>query len=126
MAVVSHELRTPINAVLGWAKMLESGTVRDDRVAPAVSSISRNAASLAKMIEDLLDTSRMFSGRMRLSLSEIDLRALTLEAIDSVRVSAEQKRVAIHTDLPPSVPPVSGVAGVPELAAGEEVPAADR
>jgi PAS domain S-box-containing protein len=108
LAVVSHELRTPINAVVGWSHMLQSGSVREDRTATAIASIDRNARSLAKMIEDLLDTSRLFAGKMQLSLSELDLRALTLDAVDTVRLSAESKGIALAAETPAQVPPVLG------------------
>jgi PAS domain S-box-containing protein len=108
LAVVSHELRSPINAVVGWASMLQAGTLREDRIGSAISSIDRNAKSLAKMIEDLLDMSRLFSGSMRLTASEIDLHALTLEALDGVRLSAENKGVALGIDSETNLPPAFG------------------
>jgi PAS domain S-box-containing protein len=108
LAVVSHELRTPINAVLGWTRMLQDGTVRDERRKGALETIDRNAQSLAKMIEDLVDMARLSSGKMRISVSEIDLTGIARDAIEAVRFSATNKGVVLESMLPNDVPVVLG------------------
>ena len=100
MATVSHELRTPINAVLGWTQMLRAGILSPERVERALEAIDRNAAAQSRMIEDLLDVSRIASGKFRLELEDVDMAALARIALDVVRPAAEAKTLTIETVAP--------------------------
>jgi len=107
LAAVSHELRTPINAIVGWAMQLRAGTVRPERTASAIASIDRNAQTLARVIEDLLESSRLLAGKVRLETSAIDLVPVIHEAVDAVRLSADNKNITIDVQTAP-LPPVRG------------------
>jgi len=105
LATVSHELRTPLNAVVGWSKLLRSGQLDDDGKAHAVEVIERNAAAQRQIIEDLLDVSRIVSGKLRISTQPVDLLLVIHAAIDAVRPAAEAKeiKIRIHVDAPDSI-----------------------
>lgn len=96
IATVSHELRTPINAVLGWTQMLRAGILTPDRVERALEAIDRNAAAQSRMIEDLLDVSRIASGKFRMEFEDVDLVALARLAVDVVRPTADAKDLSIE------------------------------
>jgi signal transduction histidine kinase len=98
LTMVSHEIRTPLNAVLGWARILESKKLPPEGAARAIASIGRNAATLAHMIDDLLDTSRILNGAIRLVLGPVDLAAVAHEALDAVRPLAATKNVDLAFD----------------------------
>jgi CheY-like chemotaxis protein len=109
MAVVSHELRTPLNAVYGWAQMLQAGAPDDPAlIARAHDAILRNAHLQVQLIDDLLDFSRITSGKMRLDLQQVDLFVVLLGALDAVRPAAEVKGVEIVTSLEPGTESVTG------------------
>ncbi|HKY20004.1 MAG TPA: PAS domain S-box protein [Vicinamibacterales bacterium] len=95
LATLSHELRTPLNAVLGYARMLRSGEVSVDRTANAIEVLERNASALAQMVEDVLDVSRIISGKGRLEVQTIDIGRLVEDAIATVMPSAEAKEISI-------------------------------
>ena len=95
LAVLSHELRTPLNAVLGWARMLRSGSVDDARVGHALSAIERNAAAQAQLIEDLLDVSRAISGHLHLDARPLALEPIARSAIEVVQLAADAKNVTL-------------------------------
>ncbi len=107
IAVVSHELRTPLTAILGWARMLASG-LNQEETAEAVEVIQRNALSQSQLIEDLLDISRVISGKLRLDLRAVDLPAVVQEAVRTVQPTAESKSVRVESMLDPRAGPVSG------------------
>ena len=96
LATVSHELRTPINAVLGWTQMLRAGILSPERVARALESIERNAAAQSRMIEDLLDVSRIVAGKFRLDVEDVDISALASLTVDVVRPAAEAKGITVE------------------------------
>jgi CheY-like chemotaxis protein len=96
VAMVSHELRTPLNAVLGWARMLASRQLTETRARHAIDTIERNAASLALIIDDLLDMSRIIAGTMNLTSQPVDLIALTQAALDVVRPMAATKHIDLR------------------------------
>ncbi len=100
MATVSHELRTPINAVLGWTQMLRAGILAPDRAARALEAIERNAMAQSRMIEDLLDVSRITSGKFRMEFEASDLCSLARLAVEVVRPAAEGKGVRLDANLP--------------------------
>ena len=97
LATVSHELRTPLNAVVGWSRLLHSGQLDADGVRHAVEVIERNAASQRQIIEDLLDVSRIVSGKLRISTQPVDLLLIIHAAIDAVQPAAEAKEIEIAT-----------------------------
>lgn len=102
LATVSHELRTPLNAMLGWSHVLRDPQVTPEMTGQAVEAIDRNARWQARLIEDILDVSRMITGKLRLDPRPTDLTAIVLAAIDVVKPSADAKNITIHTALPPS------------------------
>jgi signal transduction histidine kinase/CheY-like chemotaxis protein len=108
LATVSHELRTPVNVILGWAGMLCRDGLGDARHAHAVEVIFRNARAQARVIDELLDISRIVSGKMRMEVAPVELIPLLDEAVDAVRPALEAKRLTITTDASPDVPLLFG------------------
>ena len=107
LAVVSHELRTPLNAINGWVYMLLSGTMDNTTQLHALKSIQRQVRSQGQLIEDLLDVSRITSGKLRLELHEIHPSAVIAAALDVVRPAAEAKQIVLISELDPAVSAVS-------------------
>ncbi len=99
LAVVSHELRTPLTAILLWAKLLRSGHVTPNQTEVALGAIERSASAQQQLIDDLLDISRLVSGRLRLEIRETDIVPVIQGAIDTVRPAAELKGVNLESDL---------------------------
>jgi len=95
LAVLSHELRTPLNAILGWARILRAGTLGADDASRAIETIERNAQAQAQLIEDLLDVSRIVSGKLRLEMRTVDVGEVIAEAIDTVRPTADARGVSL-------------------------------
>jgi PAS domain S-box-containing protein len=93
LATLSHELRTPLNAVLGWAKILRLGKLQGEELQQGLDTIERNARIQAQLIEDLLDMSRIISGKVRLDVQMIDLPAVLNESIETLRATAKAKGV---------------------------------
>ena len=108
LAVLSHELRTPINAVFGWARLLRTAKSEPQTLDHGLAVIERNAAAQVKLIEDLLDVSRIVTGKMRLDVRLVDLGAAVESAIDSVRHAAEVKDIRLVSVLDPRAGPVAG------------------
>lgn len=108
LAVLSHELRTPLNAITGWAHMLQAGDLDAATQAKAVETINRNAMLQARLISDLLDVSRIVSGKLRLDLKPVELQGVIRAAIDTVRPAAEAKEVQIDVDTTAGSGPVRG------------------
>jgi PAS domain S-box-containing protein len=108
LATVSHELRTPLNAMLGWTRMLRTGNLDEQTYGRALETIERNAKSQAQLIEDLLDVSRIISGKMRLDVQPVELAPVIQMAIDSVRPAADAKSIRLNVVLDPRAGPVSG------------------
>ncbi|HJZ75417.1 MAG TPA: ATP-binding protein [Vicinamibacterales bacterium] len=104
LATLSHELRTPMNAVLGWVRMLRSGVVEQHRVQDALQAVERNATIQHRMIEDLLDLSRVVAGKFRLELTEVNPAEIAEAALSAVQPAAATKGiqldVALDDDLP--------------------------
>ncbi len=108
LATVSHELRTPLTAILGWARLLEGGSL-DKRVAEqAVETIWRNAKAQAQIIDDILDVSRIITGNLYLDLHPLELAPVVESAINVVRPTADAKRIKIETDIDTVPAVVSG------------------
>ena len=95
LAVLSHELRTPLNAIIGWSRMLQDGLVGPGRVAHALSVIERNARLQTQLVEDLLDVSRIVSGKLRLEIRTVDLGAVLQSAMDAVRPATTNKNIQV-------------------------------
>ena len=101
LATASHELRTPLNAIVGWVHVLRSGVVMDDAQREhAVSAIDRNAKVQTRLIEDLLDVSHMIQGRVSLTVTPLDARAVVDSAIETIRPAAAAKEIAVHVVAP--------------------------
>lgn len=95
LATLSHELRTPLNAILGWTAMLKAGQLNAERQAHALATIERNARAQAQLIEDLLDLTRVITGKLRLELGPMDLAETVDAAVDVVRPGATAKRLQL-------------------------------
>jgi signal transduction histidine kinase len=99
LATVSHELRTPLTAVLGWAHMLQSKTVSADELRHGLAVIDRAGRAQKRLIEDLLDVSRIVSDRMRLARESVTMTEVIEAAVDAVRPQAREKRLEIHVEI---------------------------
>ena len=108
LATVSHELRTPLTAILGWAQMLHGGKLDEATAHKAVTSIERNAKSQQHLIEDLLDISRIITGKLRLDVRSVDLAPIIETALDGVRPAADAKGIRLHKILDARAGLVSG------------------
>jgi signal transduction histidine kinase/ActR/RegA family two-component response regulator len=107
LATLSHELRNPLNAILGWSQLLRSTPLPPEEVAEGIEVIERNARAQTQIIEDLLDMSRIISGKVRLDVRQIDLAAVVRDAIETVRPAADAKEIRIRPVLDPAAGPVS-------------------
>jgi signal transduction histidine kinase len=96
LATLSHELRTPLNAMLGWIAILRAGKIRQERRADAMEVIERNARTQARLIEDLLDVSRIITGKVQLDLQPMHLAPVVHTVIETLRPGAEAKNVHLH------------------------------
>ena len=101
LATVSHELRTPLSAIVGWTAILRSGRLSEDRREHALDTIERNARAQAQLIDDLLDVSRIISGKLRLDVERVDLAAVVRNAVDAVQPTADAKGISLQTILDP-------------------------
>ena len=97
LATVSHELRTPLNAVVGWSRLARSGQLDKEGTAHALEVIERNASAQRQIIEDLLDVSRIITGKLRINTQRIDLLLVIHAAIDAVQPAAEAKEIDLRT-----------------------------
>ena len=107
LATLSHELRTPLNAVLGWARILR-GKHDDPHTRHALDVIERNAVAQARLIDDLLDVSRIITGKIRLQLESVSIAAVVESALESVGPAADAKGLRIVADIPADLPPAVG------------------
>ncbi len=101
LATLSHELRTPLTSILGWATLLRNGEVDDANVGRAIETIERNARSQARLIDDLLDVSRIITGNLRLDLHPINLAPIVEAANDALRPTAEAKNIQLRIKAQP-------------------------
>ena len=108
LATLSHELRTPLNAILGWSHILSLGKSNETQLTEGLRTIERNARAQTQIIEDLLDMSRIISGKVRLDVQRVSLANVVQAAVDTVRPTADAKGVRIQVVLDPSPVPVSG------------------
>jgi len=110
LATLSHELRTPLNAILGWSQILRRGNRSDADLEQGLATIDRNTRAQAQLIEDLLDMSRITSGKVRLDVQRLSLKQVVDAAVETAKPSADAKEIRIEVDLDPAVF-ISGDAG---------------
>jgi PAS domain S-box-containing protein len=106
LATMSHELRTPLQAIVGYTALLERGSATDPT--KALAAIRRNADAQTRLIEDILDVSRITSGKLRLTIARVDLASAIREALDSVRPAVEAKQIRLVESLPADLGTVQG------------------
>jgi len=103
LATLSHELRTPLNAIVGYSRLLRLQTIAPEQRPHAIATVERNASALTRIVEDVLDVSRIIAGKVRLEIRPVDLPALVKNAIDTMMPAAAAKRVSILTFADPNV-----------------------
>jgi signal transduction histidine kinase len=108
LATLSHELRTPLTPVVGWIKLLRSGSLDEKSVSQALDAIERNAWLQSRLIDDLLDTSRIATGKLHFEPKPTDLNATVKAAVDTVRTSAAARNIELSVSLYPTSPIVMG------------------
>jgi PAS domain S-box-containing protein len=108
LAVVSHEMRSPLNAMLGYARLLRYGPVDEQKINRTVDVIERNGKAQIQLIEDLLDTGRIISGKLQLDVGPVDLVAVIESAVQTIFPAAAAKHIRIQTDLNPKVSQITG------------------
>jgi signal transduction histidine kinase/CheY-like chemotaxis protein len=108
LATVSHELRTPLNAIIGWSHLLRRGELDEAMAGRAVETIERNARAQAQLVEDLLDVSRVITGKLQLKIGSVDLAAVINAAIDAVQLAASSKSLRLEVTLDPSARHIAG------------------
>jgi PAS domain S-box-containing protein len=107
LATISHELRTPLTAILGWATMLRSNRFDEAALTRALETIERNAKNQKQIIEDLLDVSRIITGKLRLEIRPVELASLIEAAVESLRPAAEAKEVRLQKVLAADLEPIA-------------------
>ena len=108
LLTVSHELRTPLTAIVGWSNMLAKKSLDEATAARALDAIERNAMMQAQLVEDILDVSRAFTGKLRLAFGPVDLAAVINDAVDSVHATAERSNTNLEVTLDPLARHVTG------------------
>lgn len=111
LAVVSHELRTPLNAIAGWVSLLRGGMLSPEKSKHALDTIDRNARSQTQLIDDLLDVSRIISGKLRVHMEPVSFESIVHLAHDAVEPTARAKKVQMSIDVEPGAYVVLGDAG---------------
>lgn len=106
LATLSHELRTPLSAILGWSQLLQRTEMSSEEAREGLATIERNARAQAQLIEDLLDMSRIISGKIRLDVQPTDLAAVIKSAVSTVKHSAAAKQVEVTCHLDPQTGPI--------------------
>jgi PAS domain S-box-containing protein len=108
LATLSHELRTPLNAVLGWARMLRGGAVSKEKMARAFEVVERNALAQLDLVEDLLDLSRVITGKFRLDVQPVNLTATINAAVEAIQPAATAKGITVKVDAGPDESLIAG------------------
>src|SRR6185369_916711 len=111
LATLSHELRTPLNAIFGWTQLLKAGRDDPKTLSHGLEVIDRNVRLQTQLIEDLLDVSRIISGKVRLDIQRVDLPEIVGAAMESVRPAAEAKGIRLEKMIDSRATPVSGDPG---------------
>jgi len=107
LATLSHELRTPLNAILGWVRLLRSGTLDAVGARRGPEVIERNTRVLAQLIEDLLDVSRIITGKLRLDVRSVDLVSVIVSAVEAVQTAADARSIRLEASLDGALGPIS-------------------
>jgi signal transduction histidine kinase/CheY-like chemotaxis protein len=108
LAVLSHELRTPLNAIVGYSRLLRGGILSGERATRGLETLERNATALTQIVEDVLDVSRIVSGKLRLDVQPVELSLVVHNAVATVQPAADAKTIRLHTIIDPRMGPVSG------------------
>ncbi len=108
LATLSHELRTPLSAILGWSHLVRTGKLDEPQMTRAFETIERNARAQSQLIDDLLDVSRIITGKLQIEPTPVDLSAVVEAAIDAVRPTLEAKEIQLETALAETTCLVSG------------------
>ena len=108
LAVLSHELRTPLNAILGYARLLRGGVLTGEKAERGMETLERNASSLTQIVEDVLDVSRIVSGKIRLDVQPVELPLVVHNAVATVQPAADAKGVRLQAIVDPRAGPVAG------------------
>lgn len=108
LAVLSHELRTPLNAIVGYSRLLRGNVLSGEKAARGLETLERNAGALTQIVDDVLDISRIVSGKIRLDVQPVELPLVVHNAVATVQPTADAKGVRLQTIIDPRVGPVSG------------------
>ena len=108
LSTISHELRTPLNAIVGWATLLQEPDLEASARREGIEAIQRNAEAQARLIEDVLDITRITTGRLQVHAEPVDLRAAVLKVVETVRAAAEASDIELVVELPLQLPRVLG------------------
>jgi PAS domain S-box-containing protein len=108
LATLSHELRTPLNAIVGYVRMMQSDLLTGEKRRRAMDTVARNVTSLTQIVEDVLDVSRIISGKIRLDVQPVDLSPVIRDAVETARPAADAKSIRLVTIVDPRTPPISG------------------
>ncbi|HET7287350.1 MAG TPA: PAS domain-containing sensor histidine kinase, partial [Pyrinomonadaceae bacterium] len=108
LATLSHELRTPLNAVIGWSRILKAGRIDHESSHHAIEVIERNAWAQKQIIEDILDVSRVITGKLQLHLGPVDLVSVVSAALDAVRPALDAKEIKAETHFQPGLRIIGG------------------
>jgi PAS domain S-box-containing protein len=108
LATLSHELRTPLSAIVGYIRLMQSGLLTAERQSQAIDTVGRNATSLTQIVEDVLDVSRIVSGKLRLNVQPVDLSEVVREAVETMQPAADAKGIRVDVIIDPVGTQVSG------------------
>jgi PAS domain S-box-containing protein len=108
LAVLSHELRTPLNAIVGYARLLRGGVLTGEKAERGLETLERNASALTQIVEDVLDISRIVSGKIRLDVQPVELPLIVHNAVATIQPAADAKGLRVQTIVDSGVGPVSG------------------
>lgn len=108
LATMSHELRTPLTSILGWSRLLQSNQLSEKEKERAVQVIQRNAEAQSKLIEDLLDVSRIITGKLKMEFQPVSFASLTEEVINSLRPTVDAKQLELNASIDPAAGPILG------------------
>jgi PAS domain S-box-containing protein len=108
VAMISHEIRSPLNAILGWSQMLRQGSLDETATANAIDSIERNARAQAQLVSDLLDISRVITGKLRINARPVDIIPSIESALEAIRPAADAKQITIVVEREPYATVVTG------------------
>jgi len=108
LAILSHELRTPLTSILGWSNLLTIGGLDEQASKRALETIVRNARAQTQLIDDLLDTSRIITGKLRLDVRPLELAPVIEAVINDVRPTADARNIHLKLEIDPRISPISG------------------